>query len=195
MISAVVVSYRSGELARRALEVLREDAARSGLPLEAIAVVNSGDPEEIRVLSGAANVTIDAGENLGYAAGLNRGIAAARGDVLFLMNPDVTLRPGAAGALYAALRSAPLTMAGPATFLDEEESLLIPLYDEPTPLDLARRRLLLDPRGAARVFARRLPRVLRAAEATVRRETFTVSGMPGAMMAVTREVLEAVGPF
>jgi GT2 family glycosyltransferase len=195
MISAVVVSYRSGDLARRSLEILREDAARSGLPLEAVAVVNSGDPEEVRVLSDAADVTIDPGENLGYAAGLNRGIAAARGDVLFLMNPDVTLRPGATGTLFAALRSAPLTLAGPATFLDEAESLLIPLYDEPTPLDLARRRLLLDPRGAARVFARRLPRVLRAAEAVSRRETFTVTALSGAMMAVTRETLEAVGAF
>jgi GT2 family glycosyltransferase len=111
------------------------------------------------------------------------------------MNPDVTLRPGAAGALYAALRSAPLTMAGPATFLDEEESLLIPLYDEPSPLDLARRRLLLDPRGAARVFARRLPRVLRAAEAVARRETFTVTALSGAMMAMSRETLDAVGAF
>ncbi len=167
----------------------------AGLPLEAVAVVNSGDPEEVRAVSDAADVTIDSGENLGYAAGLNRGVAAARGDVLFLMNPDVTLRPGATGALFAALRSAPLTMAGPAMFLDEEESLLIPLYDEPSPLDLARRRILLDPRGAARVFARRLPRVLRASEAVARRETFTVTSLSGAMMAVTRESLEAVGPF
>ena len=195
MISAVVVSYRSGDLATRAIAVLREDAARSGLSVEAVAVVNSGDPEEVRALSDAADVTIDSGENLGYAAGLNRGVAAARGDVLFLMNPDVTLRTGATAALFAALRSAPLTMAGPAMFLDEEESLLIPLYDEPSPLDLARRRLLLDPRGAARVFARRLPRVLRAAEAVARRETFTVTALSGAMMAVTRETLEAVGAF
>jgi N-acetylglucosaminyl-diphospho-decaprenol L-rhamnosyltransferase len=193
VISVVVVSYRSGDLARRAIGVLREDAARSGLPLEAVAVVNSGDPEEVRALAAVADVTIDPGENLGYAEGLNRGIAAAKGDVLFLMNPDVVLRPGATGALFAALRIAPLTMVGPATFLDEEESLLIPLYDEPTPLDLARRRLLLDPRGAARVFARRLPRVLRAAEAVSRRETFTVSALSGAMMASTRETFDAVG--
>ena len=195
MISAVVVSYRSAALTARALAAVREDAARSGLPLEAVVVVNSSEPEEVRAVSGVADVTIDAGENLGYAGGLNRGVAATRGDVLLLMNPDVTVRTGAVGALYGALASSPLTMAGPATFLDEAESLLIPLYDEPSPLDLARRRLLLHPRGAARVFARRLPRVLRAAEATARRETFTVSGLPGAMMAVTRDVLEAVGPF
>jgi GT2 family glycosyltransferase len=195
MISAVVVSYRSGDLAAHAIAALRDDAARSGRLLEAVAVVNSQDPEEVRLLSGSADRTIDAGENLGYAGGLNRGIAAARGDVLFLMNPDVTVRPGAVAALAAAVRSAPLTMAGPATFLDEDESLLIPIFDEPTPLDLARRRLLLHPGGAARVFSRRLRRVLRTVEAVSRRETFTVSALPGALMAVTRRTLETVGPF
>ncbi len=195
MISAVVVSYRSGHLARRAIVALREDAARCGLSLQVVAVVNSGDADEVRVVEGVADVTLDPGTNLGYAGGLNRGIAASRGDVLFLMNPDVVVRPGAVDALEAAVRSAPLTMAGPATFLDEEESVLIPIFDEPTPLDLARRRLLLDPRGADRVFARRLPRVLRAVEAISRRETFTVSALSGAMMVVGREALARVGPF
>lgn len=195
MISVVVVSYRSALLAARAIAALREDAARASERLEAVAVVNSQDPEEVRALSDVADVTLDPGENLGYAGGLNRGIAAARGDVLFLMNPDVTVRPGAVAALAEAVRFSPLTMAGPATFLDEDESLLVPIFDEPSPLDLARRRLLLDPRGAERVFARRLPRVLRAFESVSRRETFTVSALPGAMMAVSRETLGRVGPF
>jgi len=195
MISAVVVSYRSAALAARAIYALRVDAAYSRVPLEAVAVVNSQDPDEVRALSRLADVAIDAGENLGYAGGLNRGIREARGDVLFLMNPDVTVRPGAVAALAEAVCRAPLTMAGPATFLDEDESLLIPLFDEPSPLDLARRRLLLDPRGADRVFARRLPRVRRAFEAVSRRETFTVSALSGAMMAVSRETLERIGPF
>ena len=195
MISAVIVSYRSAVLAERAISALRGDAARAGLQIENVVVVNSGDPAEVRSVSHAADVTIDARENLGYAGGLNRGLRAARGDVLFLMNPDVTVRPGAVAALAEAVHRAPMTMAGPATFLDEDESLLIPLFDEPSPLDLARRRLLLDPRGADRVFARRLPRVRRAYEAVSRRETFTVSALSGAMMAVSREALESVGEF
>lgn len=195
MISAVVVSYRSGHLARRAVASLRDDAARSDLALETIAVVNSGDEDEVRAVRGFADFTIDPGENLGYAGGLNRGIAAARGDVFFLMNPDVTVRPGAVAALEAAVRAAPLTMAGPATFLDEDETILIPIFDEPTPLDLARRRLVLDPRGADRVFGRRLPRVLRAVESISRRETFTVTALSGGLMAVGRASLERIGPF
>ncbi len=195
MISAIVVTYRSGDLAVRALASLEEDAAAAGIPLETVAVVNSGDAKEAARVRPHAHVTIEPGENLGYAGGLNRGIAAARGDVFFLMNPDITVRPGTVAALEAVVRDAPLTMAGPATFLDEEESILIPVFDEPTPLDLVRRRLLLDPRGAERVFARRLPRVLRTVERISRRETFTVTALSGGMMAVSRRALERVGPF
>jgi GT2 family glycosyltransferase len=177
------------------MAALREDAARDRIPFEAVAVVNSGDPEEVRSVSGAADVTIDAGRNLGYAGGLNRGAAAAHGDVLFLMNPDVTVREGALAALAETVRCEPLAMAGPVTFLDESETLLIPPFEEPGPLDLARRRLALVPDGAERVFERRLRRTLRAAETLERRELLEVSALSGAMMAVTRRALETVGPF
>jgi GT2 family glycosyltransferase len=194
VISAVVVSYRSAELARRAIAALRDDAAGSGRSFEAVAVVNSGDPEEVRVLSDAADVTLDPGRNAGYAGGLNRGIAAARGEVLFLMNPDVTVRSGAVEALRKAA-SEPLAMAGPATWLDPEASVLIPPFEEPGPLDVARRRLALDPDGASRVFRRRLRRALPAADALGRGETVAVSALSGALMAVTRKTYDAVGPF
>ncbi len=195
MISVVVVSYRSAPLTARAIALLREDAAKAGELLEAVAVVNSQDPQEVRAVSEVADVTIDPGRNLGYAAGLNQGIAAARGDVLFLMNPDVSVLPGAVAALAECVRSGPLLLAGPKTYLDPEATILIPPFEEPGPLDLARRRLALEPAGARRVFARRLRRTLHAAPALWRRETLEVSAIPGALMAVSRRTIEAVGPF
>src|SRR5450759_5565845 len=71
VISAVVVSYRSGALAARALETIRRDAAVSGLSLETIVVVNSDDAGEARALEGAADRVLVPGRNLGYAGGLN----------------------------------------------------------------------------------------------------------------------------
>ena len=195
MISAVVVSDRSAPLTARAIALLREDAARTGELLEAVAVVNSQEPDEVRAVSDVADVTIDPGRNLGYAGGLNQGIAAARGDVLFLMNPDVAAFPGAVSALADVVRREPLVLAGPATYLDSDASILIPPFEEPGPLDLARRRLMLEPAAARRVFARRLRRTLRAAAALGRRETLEVSAIPGALMAVSRRTLDAVGPF
>ena len=195
VISVVVVSYRSAPLTARAIALLREDAAKAGELLEAVAVVNSQDPQEVRAVSEVADVTIDPGRNLGYAAGLNQGIAAARGDVLFLMNPDVSVLPGAVAALAECVRSGPLLLAGPKTYLDPEATILIPPFEEPGPLDLARRRLALEPAGARRVFERRLRRTLHAAPALWRRETLEVSAIPGALMAVSRRTIEAVGPF
>ncbi|HEX5854722.1 MAG TPA: glycosyltransferase, partial [Thermoanaerobaculia bacterium] len=89
LISVVLVSYRSGALAVRALESFRRDAEASGLRLETIAVVNSGDPGEVRALSGSADRVIDPGRNLGFAGGLNAGVNAAAGDVLLLANADL----------------------------------------------------------------------------------------------------------
>ncbi len=195
MISAIIVSFRSAPLAARAIVSLREDSLRSGERLETIVVVNSQDEAEVRTVSDVADVTIDAGRNLGYAGGLNQGIAAARGDVLFLMNPDVTVLPGAVAALAAAVRTSSLVLAGPATFLDPEAAILIPPFEEPGPLDLARRRLALEPDASPRVFARRLRRTLRAAAALSRGEAFAVSAIPGALMAVSRRTFETVGPF
>jgi len=103
-ITAVLVSYRSGALAVRALESFRRDAERSGLSCEAVAVVNSGDPSEARVLAAAADRVVEPGANLGYAGGLNAGVAASRGDVLLLDNPDLLFLPGSVAALATAAR-------------------------------------------------------------------------------------------
>lgn len=46
-------------------------------------------------------------ENLGFAGGTAAGIAAARGDLLLLINDDALAEPGCVAALWAALRDAP----------------------------------------------------------------------------------------
>lgn len=190
LISAVVVSYRSTALATRALESLRSDAALSGLSLETVAVVNSGDAEEARALESAADRVLLAGRNLGFAGGLNAGIAASRGEVLVLSNPDVVVRAGALAALAEAASSG-FVAAGPALFLDEGETLHIPPAEEPHPFELWRRRLA----GGPAVFRRRLSRGLGAAGEAARGETRVVSALSGALVAVSRRTLEHVGSF
>ena len=190
VISAVVVSYRSGALAARALETIRRDAAVSGLSLETVAVVNSGDPEEARVIGEAADLVVDPGRNLGFAGGLNAGVRAARGDTFVLANPDLVVRPGALGALIRAAR-ADFVAAGPAFFLDEEETIHLPPAEEPHPFTLVRRRLS----GSQAVFRRQLARGLRAAGEAARGETREASALSGALVAVSRRTLERVGDF
>jgi len=55
---------------------------------------------------------IDNARNLGYAGGANVGLRAARGDVLILLNPDVTAHAGWLAALKAACRDARVGVAG-----------------------------------------------------------------------------------
>jgi hypothetical protein len=190
VISAVVVSYRSGALAVRALESLRKDAASSGLSLETIAVVNSDDPSEARALESAADRVLLPGRNLGYAGGLNAGARAASGEILVLTNPDVLVREGALAALADAARG-DLAAAGPTFFLDEGETIHMPPAEEPHPFALARRRLA----GTPAAFRRGLRRAVQAAGAASRGETRAVEALSGALVAVSRATLERVGPF
>ena len=190
VISAVLVSYRSAALAARAFESLREDAARSGLGLETIAVVNSDDAAEARALEGAADRVLVPGRNLGYAGGLNAGARAASGEILVLSNPDVLVRPGALAALAGAARES-LAAAGPALFLDEGETIHMPPAEEPHPFALARRRLA----GTPAAFRRGLRRAGLAADAVARGEARAVEALSGALVAVSRTTLERVGPF
>jgi GT2 family glycosyltransferase len=192
VISAVVVSHRSAALAMRAFESLRRDAAGSGLALETIAVVNSGDAQEARALESAADRVLFPERNLGYAGGLNAGLKAASGEILVLSNPDVVLRPGALEALRAAAASG-LVAAGPALFLDEGETLHMPPGEEPRPCGLVRRRL--GARGSAAVFRRAVRRALRAAREADEGETAAATALSGALFAVSRATLERAGPF
>src|SRR5438477_11232892 len=118
MISAVVVSYRSGPVALEAIRTFRE--ASPAEPVEVVVVVNSGDEAEAALLRGAADQVIVSERNLGFAGGLNRGLDEASGDVVFLSNPDLLFRPGSVAPLASAAREG-FVAAGPAFFLDEEE--------------------------------------------------------------------------
>jgi GT2 family glycosyltransferase len=190
LISAVVVSYRSAGLAARAFESLRADAAASGLAIETIAVVNSGDAGEARSLEGVADRILLPGRNLGYAGGLNAGVAAASGEILVLSNPDVLVRSGALLALAGASRAG-LAAAGPAFFLDEGETIHMPPAEEAHPFALARRRLA----GTPAAFRRGLRRAIGAADEAARGETRAVRSLSGALVAVSRETLARAGPF
>jgi N-acetylglucosaminyl-diphospho-decaprenol L-rhamnosyltransferase len=54
------------------------------------------------------------GVNLGYGAGVNRGVTATGAEFILVSNPDVTLEPGATETLMAAFGADPtLAIAGP----------------------------------------------------------------------------------
>jgi GT2 family glycosyltransferase len=106
-LSVVIVNYNALAYVQRCLDSLAEGAA--GLWWEAVVVDNASreggverlaqDYPNARVIRRAANG--------GFAVGVNAGIAAARADVVLLLNPDTVVRPGALLRMLGYLREHP----------------------------------------------------------------------------------------
>ena len=87
VVSAVVVTWNSARFLRRCLDALRQ---QSYPDIELIHVDNASSDDSVRLVDGAARQIVNA-ENRGFAAAVNQGIAAARGDYVLLVNPDAFL--------------------------------------------------------------------------------------------------------
>ncbi|BAE49871.1 Predicted glycosyltransferase [Paramagnetospirillum magneticum AMB-1] len=93
-VSAVMVTYRTGVSLRESIPAV---LSQSGLT-ELIVVDNGNDDDTVgwldRLASGDDRVRlIRPVRNVGFAAGCNRGAAAARGQTLAFVNPDLILPP------------------------------------------------------------------------------------------------------
>jgi N-acetylglucosaminyl-diphospho-decaprenol L-rhamnosyltransferase len=110
-LAAVVVNHDAGDALLECVASLRAEGIA-----EIVVVDNaSTDASSERVLAADPSVRlVRTGENLGYGAGANRGIAAAGGDLVLVSNPDVALHRGAVGELERALvADAALAVVGP----------------------------------------------------------------------------------
>jgi len=97
-LSTVIVAHDSLAELRRALPPLIEALCEAD---ELIVVDNAsrdGLASELGRFAPCARL-ISLSENVGFAAGVNRGAAAARGDLLVLLNPDAVVQPGWAEAI------------------------------------------------------------------------------------------------
>jgi N-acetylglucosaminyl-diphospho-decaprenol L-rhamnosyltransferase len=106
-VSAIVVSYNTGEVLFDCLAALHVDPA-----ISEIVLVNNGNPVEVleRVedaygANGRMKI-VGGGVNRGFAAGVNLGAKQAEGDWYLIVNPDAVLQPGSVEALQAALAGA-----------------------------------------------------------------------------------------
>lgn len=98
-LSVVVVNYSTREATSGCLRSVYETA--DGLDLEVVVVDNGsedGSAAAFRERFPGA-VTIEAGENLGFARAVNRGARVATGSWLLLLNPDTVVLPGSLRAL------------------------------------------------------------------------------------------------
>ena len=111
-VAVVVVTYNSADHIGALLDSL--PAALDGLPADVVVVDNGSSDATREILAARGEVTLIRAENRGYAAGINRGIAAtptARAHLI--LNPDLRLLPGSVRPLLAALARPGVGIAAP----------------------------------------------------------------------------------
>ncbi|WP_448631445.1 glycosyltransferase family 2 protein [Cellulomonas soli] len=102
-VAVLVVTYNSADDVDGLLAGLRPEADQ--VPLRVLVADNGSTDGTLARLAAHTDVhVVDTGANLGYAGGINR-LLPLVGDVeaVLVLNPDLTVRPGAVRALLAAL--------------------------------------------------------------------------------------------
>lgn len=195
-LAIVLVHYRAAGLAARAVDAFAADLAAAGVEREILIVDNGSDASDREILRELAERPgvrlLDPGANLGYAGGVNRGVAATTAEALVILNPDVFVRPGLTAALLAELATG-TGVAGPRFFWDEERRFLLPPGDTTTRRDALFEILAARSAGAAR-HARRRWRC-HARRHWEARGTIPSHHLSGALLAFRRDAWERVGPF
>ncbi len=191
-LAVILVHYHTPELAVAAVEALRADLAGTALEVEWLLIDNGSDEAGRARLASLPVERIDPGENLGYAGGVNLGVARSRSELVVLMNPDVIVLPGCLAALVEALLAG-AAVAGPRFYWDRERRLLQP----PAELRTRREELLRLLAGKRAGWAARARRRWRrhARRHWEAREPLPSHALSGSLLALRRSAWETVGPF
>lgn len=108
-ISIVVVTYNSAGVLGPCLDSIATGCR--GVDLADVVIADNASADAtVAIAHGRDDLpvrVVQLGRNAGYAAGINAGVAAATGtDAVLVLNPDITIRPGAVAVLMAALSDA-----------------------------------------------------------------------------------------
>jgi GT2 family glycosyltransferase len=197
-LAVVLVHYHTPRLAAEAIAAVRRDLAagpRAGgdLDVEWLLVDNGSDAAGREILHGLGVRLLVPGSNLGYAGGVNLGVASSRAELILLMNPDVLVLPGCVGHLIDCLRAG-AAAAGPRFYWDAGRRLLLPPAEA-----RSRRGELLAWLAAAR-GGRWAARARRRSRRHCRRHWLAAAplgsySLSGSLLAVTRAAWDRVGGF
>src|SRR6185295_11463408 len=111
-LSIIIVNWNGGELLRSCLKSVAQ--APPSVSYDIVVVDNASSDESVAWLGSAEVATllpgidvhvIENADNAGFARANNQGFAYTRAPLLFLLNPDTEVKPGAIDALIACLRS------------------------------------------------------------------------------------------
>ena len=106
-VSILIVNWNTRDLVVGCLDAL-PDAVAGPLSCETIVVDNGSVDGSSEALSARTDITLIPNDaNLGFAAAVNQAYRRSRGEMVLLLNSDVTLRPGALTLMVQFVRSNP----------------------------------------------------------------------------------------
>jgi N-acetylglucosaminyl-diphospho-decaprenol L-rhamnosyltransferase len=111
-LAAVIVTYNSAHVIGDLLASL--PAALDGVPADVIVVDNGSTDGTAELLAPRADCRLVRSANVGYAGGINRGVAEVPGaEAILVLNPDVRLHAKAVPPLLAVLREPDVGIVAP----------------------------------------------------------------------------------
>ena len=193
--SAILVNYNAGAELRLALQSIADEFA--GMAWEAIIVDNaSSDGSADLVAEFAPHARLLRNdENVGFARGVNQGLAASSGALVLIMNPDCRLVPGAFAELQKVLKRRELcAIVGPC-ILNPDGSVQGSARGDPDMLTglFGRTTLLRKALPDLAVSKRNVVPNDPAARAGM--DSVVVDWLSGACMLARRDALARVGGF
>lgn len=192
-ISFVIVSWNVADLLAACLQSITYELESAKLTAEVIVVDNASVDQTLSMLHAQfpwVQVIANKG-NAGFARANNQGFTIATGDLVFILNPDTVLRPGALHRLVALLKQHPeIGMVGPKLFYGNGELQMSAARPLPTLLTA----IIDDALSLYRLFffGRWFQRYVAPYDYE---HTQEVEAISGAAMLVRRAVLTRVGGF
>lgn len=189
-LSIIIVTYNSGRLAKACVDSIRRTAPQTTYEMIVVDNASSDDSQELLATDVEDIRFLPQQTNLGYARGVNVGIAAARGRYILILNPDIIVLPGALDALLRFADTHPNSAVVAGQLLNPTGSIQDSCFRFYSPVTILARR---TPIGMLRAGRRYLDRVLlRGVDRSVERP---VDWVLGACMLVRRSAIDAVGPM
>ncbi len=187
VVSIVIVSWNTRGLLVDCLRSLRRSDPTPACEVIVVDNASSDDTVEVVRRDFPEVRLIETGMNLGYAAGNNVGIEAARGRHVFLLNSDTEVRPDAIRRLSEFLDAHPEHAAASAKLLNPDGSLQRACMNFPTRLTA----VAFDTWFGKRVFKREVDRYF--ARDFDHLHSADVLQPPAAALMIRREVLDRFG--
>jgi GT2 family glycosyltransferase/tRNA A-37 threonylcarbamoyl transferase component Bud32 len=180
MLSIIIVTMGDSDLLESCVSSIRDHV---GLPHEIILVNNS--PQELKYSAEGTIRCLENGRNMGFARAVNRGIRAANGDKILLLNPDACFISDITTEMAA--------------FLDSHEHIGIVGPQLVFPDGSLQNSIDIIPNLATEFLNKSLLKILFPEAYPSKRSRFTgpvrVPSVIGACMMMKRGLIDAIGPL